>query len=110
MTVGLIPPYGGGALVDLVVRGDEREALLDRSAGLRALQLSFRSMCDIELLATGAFSPLDRFMDRAAYERVVRDMRLPDGTLWPMPVTLPAPDTPRPHEGDEVALRSPHND
>jgi sulfate adenylyltransferase len=109
MTGRLIPPYGG-ALVDLVCDGEERGALRARAAGLRPLQLSFRSMCDLELLATGAFSPLDRFMDRAAYKRVVREMRLPDGMLWPIPVTLPAPAAPRPYEGEELALRSPHND
>lgn len=105
----LIAPYGG-TLIDLVARGDERRALLARSVGLRSLQLSPRSLCDIELLSTGAFSPLDRFMGHAAYERVVREMRLPDGTLWPMPVALPAADAARPGLGDEIALRSPHND
>lgn len=109
MSAELIAPYGG-ALVDLVARGEERQALLERTVRLRSIQLSSRSMCDIELLATGAFSPLDRFMGRAVYERVVRDMRLPDGTLWSMPVTLPVADAARPEEGEEIALRSPHND
>jgi sulfate adenylyltransferase len=109
MSAGLIPPYGG-TLVDLVARGDEREALIEHSVGLRSVQLSSRSLCDIELLATGAFSPLDRFMGRAALQSVVRDMRLPDGSLWPMPVALPVADAARPAEGAEIALRSPHND
>ena len=104
----LIAPYGG-VLVDLLARDDERRELLDRALGLRSLQLSQRSLCDIELMATGAFSPLDRFMNHASFERVVREMRLPDGTLWPMPITLPVADAARPREGEEVALRSPRN-
>jgi sulfate adenylyltransferase len=109
VTTELITPYGG-TLVDLVAHGEERHALLERAVALRSIQLSARSMCDIELLGTGAFSPLDRFMDRTLYERVVRDMRLNDGTLWPMPVTLPVTDAALPRQGEEVALRSPHND
>lgn len=109
MTAELVAPYGG-KLVDVVVRGDERDALIESAVGLPSVQLSGRSLCDIELLATGAFSPLDRFMGRAALAGVVREMRLPDGTLWPMPIALPVADAVRPREGDEIALRSPHND
>lgn len=45
-------------------------------------------MCDIELLLNGAFSPLKGFMGQADYDRVVEEMRLSDGTLWPIPITL----------------------
>ena len=62
----LIEPYGG-RLVDLVVRGEERDELWNRAAGLPRLQLSARSVCDLELLATGGFSPLTRFMNQADY-------------------------------------------
>src|SRR5579862_149287 len=106
---GLVAPYGGG-LVDLIAPEEERRAFIERAIGLRSLQLSLRSLCDIELLATGAFSPLDRFMGRAAYEAVVRDMRLPDGTLWPVPIALPVADVALVREGEDVALRSPQND
>ena len=58
---------------------------------LPSVQLSERSVCDLELLATGAFTPLDRFMGRDAWHRVRDEMRLSDGTLFPMPITLPVP-------------------
>src|SRR5271166_6361246 len=66
-----------------------------------SLTLDERGLCDLELLATGAFSPLTGFLDKADYERVVGEMRLANGTLWPLPVTLPV--TP----GDGVALGKP---
>jgi len=50
----LITPYGG-ALVNLLVTGEERKALLERSTHLPSIQISARSLCDLELLATGAF-------------------------------------------------------
>src|SRR3972149_1977108 len=64
----LITPYGG-KLVNLVVEGEEREELLARSSRLPSMQISARSLCDLELLATGAFSPLDRFMGKAIQGR-----------------------------------------
>ncbi|HLB48242.1 MAG TPA: hypothetical protein VJL59_14645, partial [Anaerolineales bacterium] len=76
----LIPPYGG-KLVNLVVDGEEREALIRKASSLPSIQLSARSMCDLELMATGAFSPVDRFMAKADYDRVLAEMRLADGTL-----------------------------
>ncbi len=84
----LNPPYGG-ALIDLLVHGEERAALLRAATALPSIQVSPRAQCDLELLATGAFSPLDRFLDRDDHERVVAEMRLANGTLWPMPITLP---------------------
>ena len=57
----LIPPYGG-KLVNLLVQGDEIEELKAYANALPSLVLSDRSVCDLELLATGAFSPLGRFM------------------------------------------------
>ena len=60
-TVDLIRPYGG-KLVDLVFNGEEWAELTHYAATLHSLQLTPRSLCDIELMALGAFSPLDRFM------------------------------------------------
>ena len=54
------------------------------------------ALCDLELLATGAFSPLDRFMGKADYERVLTEMRLKNGMLFPIPVTLPLDEAPCP--------------
>jgi sulfate adenylyltransferase len=89
---GLIAPPGG-RLVDLEVRDPSRRAeLVGAAATARALVLSERSQCELELLATGAFSPLTGFLGRDDAERVLAGMRLANGTLWPMPVTLPAPE------------------
>ena len=50
--------------------------------------LNDRQICDLEMILCGAFSPLQGFMDERDYKRVLNDMRLYDGTLWPLPVTL----------------------
>ena len=84
----LTPPYGG-TLVNLCAPEDEREDLRSRAAELPRIQLTPRNVCDLELLATGAFSPLDRFMGEADYNRVLEEMRLGSGVLFPLPVTLP---------------------
>jgi sulfate adenylyltransferase len=105
----LISPYGG-KLVDLVVMGEERKELLERATQLPSIQLSQRSFCDLELLATGAFSPLDRFMGRDDYESVCENMRLADGTLFPIPITLPIERMDGVQVGREVVLRSRKND
>lgn len=84
----LIEPYGG-ELTDLLVAPEAREELRARAARLPRLQLSARNVCDLELLATGGFSPLTRFMGWADYEHVLGEMRLADGRLFPLPITLP---------------------
>ena len=87
-TPQLIAPYGG-TLVNLVVPPDQLEERKAYASRLRSLQLSARSVCDLELLAVGGFSPLDRFMGQADYESVVNNMRLANGQLWSMPIPLP---------------------
>ena len=109
ITRELISPYHG-KLVNLVVDPEQHEELAERANNLTSLQLSSRLLCDLELLSTGAFSPLDRFMGKADYKRVLEDMHLANGTLFPIPVNLPLRDTSTIRFGDEVALRSPNND
>ncbi len=105
----LNPPYGG-TLVDLIETGPAAAELAARANRLPSLQVSERGACDLELLATGAFSPLDRFMGRADYESVVANMRLANGLVFPIPVTLPVD----PFDGlkldAEIALRSAKNE
>ena len=84
----LIAPYGQ-RLVDLLVPHEETNSLHSYAARLPSVQLSMRSACDLELLASGALSPLDRFMGRADYDCVLDTMRLSSGFLAPIPVTLP---------------------
>ncbi|GAB4109574.1 MAG: bifunctional sulfate adenylyltransferase/adenylylsulfate kinase [Acidobacteriota bacterium] len=104
----LISPYGG-SLIDLMVAPDALASAKDRANRLPSLQISDRSLCDLECLACGAFSPLDRFMGEADYRRVLDEMRLADGTLFPIPVTLPVPDTLELGTGDKLALRDARN-
>jgi len=104
----LISPYGG-KLVDLVVSGEEREELLAKSSRLPSVQISSRSLCDLELLATGAFSPIDRFMRKNDYERVLTEMRLNDGALFPIPVTLPVEESALPSWGEQITLSDSRN-
>jgi len=101
----LIPPYGG-KLVNLLVEGKEREELLTRAGKLPSIKITMRNMCDLELIATGGFSPLTTFMGKADYDRVLHEMRLADGTLFPLPITLTADPKELPTVGEELALRS----
>jgi len=102
----LIEPYGG-SLVDLI---DPSVDLIAKASTLPSVQLSERSRCDLELLATGGFSPLDRFLGRDDYERVVAEMRLANGTLFPIPITLPVADDAPVAIGEDVVLRGPHTE
>jgi sulfate adenylyltransferase len=104
----LIAPYGGN-LVDLFADSDQKQELIEKSRSLPSIQISSRSLCDLEMLATGAFSPLDRFMGKDDYERVLTEMRLKDGTLFPIPVTLPVDESSVPHQIDEVVLNDSRN-
>jgi sulfate adenylyltransferase len=105
----LIEPYGG-ALKNLFVSPEEAADLKKYAGTLASLQLSARALCDLEMLATGAFSPLETFMSEADYVRVVREMRLADGGhVFPIPVTLPINAASGIRENQEIALRDAKN-
>ena len=106
---GLISPYCG-ELVDLIVPAEQAAELKARAAELPSIQLSDRATCDLELLATGAFSPLDRFMGEDDHRGTVGGMRLGDGTLFPIPVTLPVEDPSIIRLDGDLALRDSHNE
>jgi len=97
----------GGSLVNLMMDEERAAVLKEIALNLPDITLSDRQLCDLELLATGAFSPLDGFMTRSDYESVLDRMRLQSGLLWPMPVCLSVSDTKaRTLEvGQSVALR-----
>ncbi len=101
----LIAPHGG-TLCDLVADADP-DAARDAAHDLPSIALSPRQTCDIELILNGGFSPLQGFMSEADYNGVVENMRLEDGTLWPMPITLDVDEDTAGElgEGDRVALR-----
>ncbi|MHA6203264.1 bifunctional sulfate adenylyltransferase/adenylylsulfate kinase [Dyella soli] len=102
----LVAPHGG-VLKELYLPRDEAESLKQRSAGLPGVDLDARQLCDLELLLNGAFSPLEGFLTQRDYTRVVEELRLADGTLWPIPVTLDVSEefAERLAPGSEVALR-----
>ena len=107
-TSKLLSPYGG-ALVDLQVNEEAKADLIAYANQLASIQLSERAVCDLELLANGAFSPLDRFMGRDDHERVLAEMRLENGSIFPIPVTLPV-DAEEAHLDKDVALRDSRNE
>jgi sulfate adenylyltransferase len=104
----LVTPYGG-ELIDLIVPAEEAVDLAEYAKTLPSIALSARTICDLELLAVGAFSPLDHFMTSADHERVLNEMRLADGHIFPMPVTLPTDDVSQIVAGREIALRDQRN-
>jgi sulfate adenylyltransferase len=108
VTDHLIAPHGG-ELVDLLVDAERASELREASRDWPEWDLTDRQICDIELLINGAFSPLTGFMSQADYESVRDDMRLADGTLWPMPITLDVSEefAEGLDEGDTIALRDP---
>src|SRR5713226_5463200 len=108
MPADLITPFGG-PLVDLLTSQETVDDLRRLASTLPSIQLSERSRCDLELLATGAFSPLDRFLSQRDFASVVHSMRLADGTLFPIPVTLPVDESTQAHLGKDVALRTANN-
>src|SRR3990172_4066943 len=83
----LIAPHGR-KLVNLIVDPSRAAELKEASRDWASWDLTPRQLCDLELLMNGGFSPLTGFLTRKDYDRVVKEMRLGDGTLWPMPVTL----------------------
>ena len=87
LTSHLIAPHGG-ELVQLQVSEARAAELKAHSREWPSWDLTARQLCDLELLMSGGFSPLSGFMDRADYEGVCHNMRLANGTLWPIPITL----------------------
>lgn len=101
----LITPYGG-TLVNLInpARGD---ALRQEALGLPSLDLDWQQQCELEMLMSGAYSPLTGFMTRAQCARIDAEQQLDDGTFWPLPVTLCSAQKSAAglKPGDRVALR-----
>ncbi len=105
----LISPYGG-ELVDLIVDEIERRDVFEFAATLPSIQLTQRETCDLELLATGAFSPLRTFMSERDLRSVIAKMRLENGTVFPVPITLSTSDLSGISTGKPVTLRDSKND
>jgi sulfate adenylyltransferase len=86
-TSHLIPPHGG-ELINLIAEPAQVADLKAHSKQWPSWDLTARQLCDLELLITGGFSPLEGFLSRADYDSVCQNMRLANGVLWPMPITL----------------------
>jgi sulfate adenylyltransferase len=87
----VVPPHGG-VLVDRLVDTDRAAEIKQRAPGWPAWRLTRRQRCDLELLACGGFSPLRSWLGQDDYRSVCESMRLADGTLWPVPITLDVPE------------------
>jgi len=82
-----ISPHGG-KLLPLLLKGEDANRELDKARHLPRIKMDSREVSDLIMLGMGAFSPLKGFMTRVDYEGILRDMRLKDGTFWPVPITL----------------------
>ena len=104
--MSLITPHGG-KLVNRILSPEAAKDATSSAGSLPSITLSAREQGDLEMIAIGAFSPLNGFMGRKDFASVCKDMRLADGTVWPIPVTLsPADDVAaKVKEGQKVALK-----
>jgi len=111
MNVDLVEPHGG-RLQELVVAPERAAALKEESLEWPSWDLTPRQLCDLELLICGAFSPLQGFMNRADYDGVCTRMRLANGLLWPIPITLDVAEevASRLETGSRLALRDPEGE
>src|SRR5712664_1933024 len=101
----LISPHGG-KLINREVAGPERERLINAATDMPALRLNAREISDLEMIATGAYSPLEGFLNPSDYDSVCGNMRLANGVAWPIPVTLSVTDEQAAEfrEGQDIAL------
>ncbi|WP_251555318.1 sulfate adenylyltransferase [Neobacillus muris] len=84
----MLPPHGG-KLISRFATPEQAKMWLESSGQLPSIVLDPWALSDLELIATGAFSPLTGFMTEKDYRSVLKTMRLADGTVWTIPVTLP---------------------
>ncbi len=106
MTVQL-KPQQLNELVNKEVEGKDRQEVLEQAKKLPSLTISAWTISDLELIGIGGFSPLQGFMGKADYERVVNELRLKDGTVWSIPITLPVTESQADEIkiGEEIALK-----
>ena len=107
----LIQPHGG-KLINCYLSEQEQKDTLLRAINLPRLILSIRNIADLECIATGVYSPLNGFVNEQEYNSIVRDMRLPNGLAWSIPVTLQIPESEAEQYklGSEIALAHPNGE
>ncbi|BAP17245.1 sulfate adenylyltransferase [cyanobacterium endosymbiont of Epithemia turgida] len=86
----IIPPHGG-KLIDCILNGANKQITFENAHLLPQLTLSRRNLADLECIATGVYSPLNGFVTEEEYQTIINDMRLKNGLVWPIPVTLQVP-------------------
>jgi sulfate adenylyltransferase len=98
----------GGALVDRILTGEKRLEMLDRVPGMKRLILNRRELADLEMLATGAFSPLTGYVNSKDYESILHSMHLSSGMPWTIPITLSLgkDNLEKIKTGDDLAMHS----
>jgi len=108
MTSTPIQPHGG-TLVDRVLTGAAADEARAIALSAPRVTLSEIGVADLEMIAIGAYSPLTGFLGQADYQGVVNDMRLANGTLWSLPITLPVSEARAEmlREGESVGLYNP---
>jgi len=104
----IIRPHGG-KLVNRLLQGKDREKALIKARGIKSIKVSSRIISDIELIAVGAFSPIEGFMGKEDYDSVIENMRLKDGLPWSIPITLPVSEEAATgfEEGEELSILDP---
>ncbi|TET94011.1 MAG: sulfate adenylyltransferase [Desulfobacteraceae bacterium] len=100
-----IEPHGG-KLINRLVKEEKRQSLIENTLSLKQIHLDKREMADLEMIAIGAFSPLEGFMNRKDYESVLEEKRLANGLPWTVPITLSVSKEKGAtlKEGEEIAL------
>jgi sulfate adenylyltransferase len=98
-------PAHGGRLIDRIAKGEQREQLIAAASSAKTLTLNSRETSDLEMIGTGAMSPLEGFMGSADLDAVVKTCRLANGVVWPSAVTLSNKGVDL-AVGDQVALKN----
>lgn len=83
----MISPHGE-KLINRIVEGEEKKELIKKAGQMKSIDVSYFDLSELENIATGLFSPLEGFMTEEDYNNVLDEMRLKDGTVWPIPIVL----------------------
>lgn len=100
----LIAPYGG-QLINLIASPARAEMLRQEAVGLPSLELDWQQICELEMLMSGAYSPLDTYMTRSQCEQVIQNQTLENGCYWPVPIILASKRPLAAQMGERIALR-----
>jgi len=103
--INLVPPHGG-KLKPLLLKGGELKEAMEKARSLPKIRMTTRERDDLIMMGIGAFSPLGGFMDKVDWQGVCDEMKMANGTFWPIPITLSVAkeEGSRIKEGQEVAL------